>query len=118
MQDNELTETKQYIDLKVVDGGWDMDAGQQPAECSDLYSIAQDIKHAIMESSLARQLVAERSPVLRADVLVQIELLAEADIRVVPGSATATELEAGDITLTATAYEYGELALSVEGNQV
>ena len=45
---------KKYIDIKVVDGGWDIDAGQQPQECSDLYSIAQDIKHSIMESGLAR----------------------------------------------------------------
>ncbi len=116
MPDSHLSESKKYIDIKVIDGGWDMDAGQQPAECSDLYSIAQDIKHAIMESGLARQLVAERNPALRADVMVQIEQLAERDVRVVPGTATATELEAGEITLTATAYEYGELEVSVGEN--
>lgn len=96
-----------HIDIKVVDGGWDMDAGQQPTPCSDLYSIAQDLKHSIMESGLARELLAERSPVLRADVLVQIEQLAEQDVRIIPGSATATELSAGEVVLTATAYEYG-----------
>ncbi|MDG2721465.1 DUF2590 family protein [Vibrio parahaemolyticus] len=109
MWGNDLTERKRYNDIKVVEGGWDMDAGQQPKECSDLYSIAQDIKHAIMESGLARQLVAERNPALRADVMVQIEQLAERDVRVVPGSATARETETGDITLIAKAYEYGEL---------
>ena len=99
---------KKYIDIKVVDGGWDIDAGQQPQECSDLYSVAQDIKHSIMESGLARELIAERSPVLRSDVLIQIEQLAEQDIRIIPGTATATEAEAGDITLTAETYEYGD----------
>lgn len=64
---------KRYIDIKVIDGGWKIDAGAQPTQCSDLYSIAQDIKHAIMESGLARKLVAERNPILRADVLLQIE---------------------------------------------
>ncbi|CAA6680324.1 DUF2590 family protein, partial [Lentimonas sp. CC4] len=59
---------------------------------------------------------AERNPALRADVMVQIEQLAERDVRVVPGTATATELEAGEITLTATAYEYGDLELSVGDN--
>lgn len=103
---------KKYIDIKVVDGGWDIDAGQQPQECSDLYSIAQDIKHSIMESGLARELIAERNAALRSDVLVQIEQLAEQDVRIIPGTATATELTAGQITLTAEAYEFGELEVN------
>ncbi|WP_019615088.1 DUF2590 family protein [Psychromonas ossibalaenae] len=98
---------KKYIDLQVMNGGWEIDAGQQPLECSDLYSISQDIKHAIMESGLARELIGERNPALRADVLVQIEQLTELDIRITPGSATATERQAGEIILTADAYEYG-----------
>ncbi len=100
---------KQYIDIKVVDGGWDIDSGTQPTQCSDLYSIAQDIKHAIMESGLARTLVAERNPVLRADVLLQIEQKAELDTRIIPGTATATESSAGNIELTANAYGYDQL---------
>ncbi|MBF4249199.1 DUF2590 domain-containing protein, partial [Vibrio anguillarum] len=24
---------KRYIDIKVIDGGWQMDAGQQPQKC-------------------------------------------------------------------------------------
>ncbi len=100
---------KQYIDIKVIDGGWDIDSGEQPTQCSDLYSIAQDIKHAIMESGLARKLVAERNPVLRADVLLQIEQKAELDTRIIPGTASASEADAGDITLTANAYDYDQL---------
>ncbi len=100
---------KQYIDIKVVDGGWDIDSGEQPTQCSDLYSIAQDIKHAIMESGLARKLLAERNPILRADVLLQIEQKAELDTRIIPGTASATEGDAGDIKLTAQAYDYDQL---------
>lgn len=103
---------KQYIDIKIVDGGWQMDAGQQPEQCSDLYSIAQDIKHSIMESGLARELTAERNQALRYDVLVQIEQLAEQDARIIPGTATATETTAGNITLTAQAYEFGEIEVT------
>ena len=99
---------KSYIDIKVIDGGWQMDAGQQPNECSDLYSIAQDIKHAIMEAGFARLLIGQRSPALRADVLVQIEQKAESDVRIIPGSATARESEPGEISLTANAYDYDE----------
>ncbi|MGL4193185.1 MAG: DUF2590 family protein [Vibrio sp.] len=100
---------KSYIDIKVIDGGWQIDAGAQPTQCSDLYSIAQDIKHAIMESGLARQLVAERNPILRADVLLQIEQKAELDSRIIPGTAKATESEAGNIQLTANAYDYDQM---------
>ncbi|MDN4696291.1 DUF2590 family protein [Vibrio parahaemolyticus] len=99
---------KQYIDIQVIDGGWDIDSGEQPTQCSDLYSIAQDIKHAILESGLARELLAERNPILRADVLLRVEHKAELDTRIIPGSASATESEAGSITLTAQAYGYEE----------
>lgn len=98
-----------YVDIKVVEGGWVIDAGHQPNECSDLYSIAQDMKHSIMESGLARELQAERNRALRADVLMQIEQLAEQDPRIIPGSATATELNPDEILLIAQAYEYGWL---------
>ncbi len=104
---------KRYIDIKVIDGGWKIDAGAQPTQCSDLYSIAQDIKHAIMESGLARKLVAERNPILRADVLLQIEQKAELDNRIIPGTAKAIESEAGNILLTANAYDY-EQPISTE----
>ncbi|WP_295894135.1 DUF2590 family protein [uncultured Vibrio sp.] len=104
---------KAHIDIKVIEGGWNMDAGQQAEQASDLYSIAQDIKHRIMESGLARMLVAERNPTLRADVLVQIEQQAEKDERVIPGTVTAVErsaldLESLTIQLTGQAYDYSE----------
>ncbi|EGR1512110.1 DUF2590 family protein [Vibrio vulnificus] len=97
---------KRFIDIKVIDGGWHLDAGSQPTQCSDLYSIAQDVKHSIMESGLARKLAAERNAILRADVLLQIEQKAEADTRIIPGTATAIETDTGNITLTAKAYGF------------
>ncbi|MDC0611890.1 DUF2590 family protein [Vibrio sp.] len=104
---------KQYIDIKVVDGSWDIDAGQQPTTCSDAYSIAQDVKHAIMESGYARALSAERNPITRADILIQIEQIAEQDGRIIPGTASAEELSAGQVQLTAEAYEYSDISVEV-----
>lgn len=104
---------KQYIDIKVVDGGWHIDAGSQPELCGDQYSIAQDIKHAIMESGVMNALIAERNAALRADALVQIEQIAERDIRIIPGSATVKELGVSQLFLTATTYDNGELSVPV-----
>lgn len=98
---------KQYIDIKVIDGGWQMDAGQQPDKCSDLFSVAQDVKHSIMESGLLRLIQAERNPVLRTDIMIQIEQLAEVDTRIVPGSAAVVEGCAGNMILTADTYDFG-----------
>ena len=96
-----------YQDIKVVDGGWEMDAGQQPNYATDLYSVAQDIKHAIMEKGLARELQGERNAALRADVLVQIEQQAEQDERIIPGTATAIEINSKTVFLTAKTYDFG-----------
>ncbi|MCX4043066.1 DUF2590 family protein, partial [Aeromonas hydrophila] len=51
-----------YIDILVVNGAWQLDAGGQPRTTQDRHSIGQDIKHRIMESGLARKLIGERSP--------------------------------------------------------
>ncbi len=107
---------KKFIDIKVIQGGWNVDAGQQPEQASDLYSIAQDVKHRIMESGLARKLLAERNPTLRADVLVQIEQAAEQDERIIPGSAYANETAMGTVSLTAKAFEFSG-AIDIEVNQ-
>ncbi|MCF9378364.1 DUF2590 family protein, partial [Vibrio parahaemolyticus] len=46
-------------------------------------------------------------------VLLQIEQKAELDNRIIPGTAKATESEAGNILLTANAYDY-EQPISTE----
>lgn len=83
-----------YIDYLVTDGGLDFDAGQQPIQTSDLNSIAQDVKHAILESGLLREYQAERNRTLRADVLTRIEMLIETDKRIEPGTAEIEEQSA------------------------
>lgn len=105
--------TKHHIDLFVNEGGVDFDAGQQPHYTSDIMSIAQDVKHAILESGLVRELQAERNRTLRADVLTQIEMLIETDKRIEPGTASAVEQSAGNIMLLANTLKFGELTFGV-----
>ncbi len=106
--------TKHYIDLLVNQGGIDFDAGQQPFYTCDIMSIAQDVKHAVLESGLVRELQAERNRTLRADVLTRIEMLIETDLRIEPGTATAQEQSAKVITLLAQTVRFGELKLGVQ----
>ncbi|GEM77351.1 DUF2590 family protein [Vibrio sagamiensis] len=103
----------QYIDLLVNDGGIDFDAGQQPIYTSDRNSIAQDIKHAIIESGLLREMQAERNRALRADVLTRIEMLVEQDKRIVPGSAEVTEQTSEKIWIFAETEAYGTMQYGV-----
>ena len=71
-----------YIDLLIENGDFSLNAGNEPELCNNRKSIGQDIIHAIIESGLATQLIAERSPTLRADIFTQLELLVENDERV------------------------------------
>ncbi|OYD24687.1 MULTISPECIES: DUF2590 family protein [Oceanimonas] len=98
-----------YIDLLVENGGLVLDAGAQPVTTDNRHSIGQDIKHAIMESGLARALIGERSPTLRADVRTQIRILVEQDTRIEPGTADVREETADRYLLTARTYEFGDL---------
>ncbi|WP_429134273.1 DUF2590 family protein [Aeromonas hydrophila] len=102
-----------YIDILVENGAWQLDAGGQPRYTQDRPSIAQDIKHRIMESGLARKLIGERSPTLRADVMTEIELLVETDVRLVPGTILISEGTAGAILVTARTYEFGSLEVTL-----
>ncbi|MCG7497752.1 DUF2590 family protein [Vibrio sp. Of7-15] len=105
--------SENYVDLLVTDGGIDFDAGQQPIYTADRNSIAQDIKHAIMESGLLRELQAERNRTLRADVLTRIEMLIEVDERIEPGTAEVNEQESGALWLFAQTVDYREIRVEV-----
>lgn len=101
---------KKYIDIQVINGGWNLDAGNQPIYTSDVMSIGQDIKDSILESGLARELQGERNIAKRAEVLTKIELLTESDNRIVPGSASCIEEDVNRYFLTATTKEYGAIS--------
>ncbi|QXO19206.1 DUF2590 family protein [Vibrio ostreae] len=102
-----------YQDILIENGDVVLDAGRNPVLIQDRAVIAQDIKHAIMESHLAVDLIAERSPSKKADIRTQLELLVEEDVRLVPGTVRLEEPTDGTIYVFAKTAEFGNLDLEV-----
>lgn len=113
MMSEPLNREPKYIDILVINGAWQLDAGGQPRYTQDRHSIGQDIKHRIMESGLARKLIGERSPTLRADVMTEIELLVENDERLIPGTIVISEEDIERVLVTARTYEFGDLEVTL-----
>ncbi|EPU1407410.1 DUF2590 family protein, partial [Klebsiella pneumoniae] len=70
--------------------------------------------HSIIESGLATELIAERSPTLRGDIFTRMELLIEDDERLIPGTVSITEETLSRLWVTADTYDFGPLSLRVE----
>lgn len=102
-----------YIDLLIADGSFSLNSGNEPFTCNNQQSIGQDIIHSIIESGLVVELVAERSPILRADVFTQLELLVENDERIMPGTVEIQEESAKRLFVTAQTYEFGTINAGV-----
>lgn len=100
---------KLYLDLLITGEDITLDSGNQPLICDNRISIVQDIKHAILESGLATQLIAERSRILRRDIILQMVLLVEEDVRLIPGTVSISEERLGQLFITAETYEFGQL---------
>lgn len=103
-----------YIDLLIQGGDFVLNTGNEPELCNNRKSIGQDIIHAIIESGLATQLIAERSPTLRADIFTQLELLVENDERIVPGTVEISEESQKRLWVTASTYDFGTLSYQVD----
>ena len=103
----------QYIDLLIEDNDFALDLSRQPVPVEDRACIAQDIGHMIRESGLLVTLVAERNRLKQRDCIQQLELLVEADVRLVPGTARITELGSGQYLVTATTLQFGNLEVTL-----
>lgn len=103
-----------YIDLLINNGDFSLNAGHEPELCNNRKSIGQDIVHAIIESGLATQLIAERSPTLREDIFTRLELLVENDERIVPGTVEINEESQKRLWVTASTYDFGTLSYQVD----
>lgn len=101
-----------YIDLLISGRNFTLDSGNEPELCNNRASIAQDVVHMIIESGIVKELIAERSPVLRADIMMQMELLVESDERIVPGTVSITDDLNGDYFIEADTYDFGPLSLT------
>ncbi|MGF1688356.1 DUF2590 family protein [Photobacterium japonica] len=102
-----------YQDVLIENGDVVLDAGRNPVLIQDKAVIAQDIKHAIIESNLAVELIAERSPSKKADIRTRLELLVEEDVRLVPGSVRLEEPKPGVMYVFATTSDFGQLELEL-----
>ncbi|HHF3268311.1 TPA: DUF2590 family protein [Vibrio diabolicus] len=102
--------------MLIENGDVVLDAGRNPILIQDRAVIAQDIKHAIIESNLAVDLIAERSPSKKADIRTRLELLVEEDVRLVPGTVRLDEPTGGTIYVFADTMDFGELQLEIVNN--
>ncbi|HIF9333344.1 TPA: DUF2590 family protein [Photobacterium damselae] len=102
-----------YQDLLIENGDLVLDAGRNPEVIQDRAVIAQDIKHAILESQLAVMLIAERSKSKIADIRTQIELLVEEDVRLVPGTIRIEEPSQGMFFVFAQTIDFGDVQFSI-----
>ena len=99
----------EYIDLLIIDNDLSLDPSRQPLLIEDRASIAQDIAHMIRESGLLVTLVAERSKLRQRDCIQQLELLVEADARLVPGTALINQVQPGQYLVTAKTLKFGDI---------
>ena len=98
-----------YFDLLITDEDITLDSGGLPKLCNNRVSIAQDIKHAILESGLLTKLIAERNAILRRDTLLQLTFLVEEDKRLIPGTIFIKEESSTRLLLTADTYDFGSI---------
>lgn len=102
-----------HIDLLIQGDDLVIDAGRIPLQVDGRASIAQDIVHMIRDSGLMVKLVAERDRFRRRDCISQIELLIEADVRLVPGTASVVEQSVGVYRITAQTLAFGNIEVTL-----
>lgn len=102
-----------YVDLLIQDNDLALDPSRQPLLVDDRASIAQDIAHMIRDSGLLVTLVAERDRLRQRDCVQQLELLVEADERLVPGTARILEQDPGMYLVTARTVEFGLIEVTL-----
>jgi hypothetical protein len=103
----------EYIDLLILENDLVLDPSRQPLLIEDRASIAQDIAHMIRESGLLVTLVAERSTLRQRDCIQQLELLVEADERLVPGTALIKQVQPGQYLITAKTLKFGTIEVTL-----
>ncbi|HGP4144721.1 TPA: DUF2590 family protein [Enterobacter roggenkampii] len=103
-----------YIDLLIEGRNFVLNSGNEPLLCNNSKSIGQDIVHSILESGLATELIAERSPTMRGDILTRLELLIESDERIEPGTVVISEESLKRLWITASTWEFGSISTRVD----
>lgn len=110
-------ESQLFWDLLITDEDVTLDHYGMAKRCNNQESIAQDMKHALLESGLVTDLIGEKSRILRGDIYLQMILLLEEDERLVAGSIDITEQSLDRFLITANTVEWGEVSLTLEGKR-
>ena len=101
-----------YSDILMESDDLAIDGYNQAVIIEDRDVIVQDLIHAIRESGCLVEMIAERDGDRRQLLMNSIILLAEEDMRIIPG----TVVLAGDpdsMTLTGETYEFGNFRLQL-----
>lgn len=98
-----------YLDIFITDRDLTLDAGKMPTRCANRLSIAQDIKHMLLESGLPTALIGERSPIMRDDIMLQMVLLIEDDERIEAGTVHIQEVDLETLIIYADTVDFGKL---------
>lgn len=102
-----------YLDLLVTEGDFTLDAAANPLTARERNSLAQDIKHMVLETGLLIELVGERNPEKIQLNLGRIERKIDLDPRMVPGTGKVTVIDSETYYLTATTVDYGDLTVDL-----
>ena len=95
-----------HIDFAVVDGDFVLNGSLSPSTVKAADTIAQDIKHRILESGLLVQLIGLRNQNGIKPILTELELLVEQDNRLKPGSINIIKNDNG-LLIEAKTRQYG-----------
>lgn len=98
-----------YIDILISSNDITLDAGGLPVLVNNRASIAQDIVHMIRDSGLLVDIVGERNAMRRRRNMVEITLLVDDDVRIIPGSTQIEETNPGEFWLTADTVDFGKV---------
>ena len=99
-----------YRDIFIGDFDVALDDGKNPSIITDRAVIAQDIKHAIMESNIYLKLIGQRSQTIIDDAKQQMILIAEQDLRVVVGTGRFVE-RAEQLLLIIKSVDFGDIEI-------
>lgn len=111
---DELQAGQLYWDLLVTDEDLTLDVAGMAIRCNNQDSIAQDMKHCLLESGLVTDLIGARSPILRADIYLQMILLLEDDERLVAGSIDIVEESINRLRISAKTVEWGNIEIALD----
>lgn len=111
---DELKPSPLYWDLLVTDEDLSLDVAGMAMRCNNQDSIAQDMKHCLLESGLVTDLIGARSRILRNDIYLQMMLLLEEDERLVAGSIDIVEEKIDRLRISADTVEWGKVHIYLE----